>query len=103
MDFHKRWCLKCIAEKARNIRHLRCDRDRVGACGLSVDDSALKPVKTDQHRVLATLPSASTHAQIGKLYAAVVSISTNTGINFQLLFSNPSKQTMYLDKSSSVP
>jgi hypothetical protein len=38
MDFHKHYCINCKAEKARNIRHLRCDRDRVGVCGLSVDD-----------------------------------------------------------------
>ncbi len=94
----KRKIKKCIEEKARNIRSLSCDRDRVGVCGLSVDESTLSPVKTDMHRVVATLPSASTHSQIGKLFGAVLNIFTNSGINFQLLFNNPSTQTMYLDK-----
>lgn len=99
MDCHKHRVINCKADQLRNIRHLRCDRDRIGACGLSVDDCTLKTIRTDKHGVVATLPGASAYSQVGKLYAAVVNISTNTGTFFQLLFSNPSKKTtMYLDK-----
>lgn len=79
---------------------LNCRKDSVGACGLSVDDSTHNRIKTDMNRVLATLPSASTHAQIGRLYSVIVNINTvdGSGLLRQILFNNTSNQTMYLDK-----
>ncbi|MBP1934264.1 hypothetical protein [Ammoniphilus resinae] len=81
------------------IRHnLNCDTDSVSACGLSVDGSTHQLLKTDNNRVLATLPSASTHSQIGQLFSTVINVNTNFNEVSQILFSNTSSKTMYLDK-----
>lgn len=81
-----------------DIRNLNCEQDSVGACGLSVNDSTHQPIKTDVNRVVATLSSASTHSQIGQLYSVVQNIASQDNEVLQVLFSNTSNKTMYLDK-----
>lgn len=77
-------------------RFLSCNTDSVSICGLGVDN-IIRPIKTDVNNVLATLPSASTHSQIGQLYSLPVIFSVPTTV-LGILFSNPSTRTMYLDR-----
>ncbi|NLP37805.1 MAG: hypothetical protein GX357_09145 [Firmicutes bacterium] len=79
-------------------RTLNCSTDSVGVCGLSVDDTTHQLIKTDMNRVVATLPSAGAHAQIGRLYSTIVNVNTSGQITRQVLFNNTSERTMYLDK-----
>lgn len=79
-------------------RTLNCSTDSVAVCGLSVDDTTHQLIKTDVNRVVATLPSGSTHAQIGRLYSTIVNVNTSDQVTHQELFNNTSEQTMYLDK-----
>lgn len=81
-----------------NCPPLTCGRDSVSVCGLSVDNSTHNLIKTDVNRVVATLPSASTHAQIGRLYSTILSFDNTSDLLRQILFNNTSNQTMYLDK-----
>ncbi|KYZ75255.1 hypothetical protein AXX12_13935 [Anaerosporomusa subterranea] len=79
-------------------RSLSCSNDSILICGRGVDD-VIRTIKTDVHNVTATLPSASTHSQIGALFSLVTSLFVQgNSANFLFLFSNPSSKTMYLDK-----
>lgn len=98
-DSTKRDILFCLLLDALEDRTLSCATDSVLTCGQGID-GVTRAIRTDVNNVLATLPSASTQSQIGRLFAAngalLLSSLTPGG---SIIISNPltSGRIMYID------
>lgn len=82
-------------------RYLSCLRDSARACGRGVD-GVIRTIRTDSHNVIATLPSSSTYAQVGRAFSASIGggiDATTTSSTNTIVIVNPptSGRTMYLD------
>lgn len=81
-------------------RSLSCDNDSVQICGLGIE-GVTGTIRTDVNNILATVPSASTQSQIGRLFSTtlidqLLSLEIPT---LSLVITNPpsSGRIMYLD------
>lgn len=81
-------------------RPLSCETDSILTCGQGID-GITRTVRTDQHNVLASLPSSSTHSQSGRLFSVRDGGSLGPADIFShlIIFSNPpdSGRIMYLN------
>lgn len=80
-------------------RTLSCETDSVQVCGQGID-GVTRNIRTDVNNVLATLPSASTQSQIGRLFSVSDFFTLNSALTTAtFIISNPagSGRIMYLD------
>lgn len=80
-------------------RPLSCETDSVRICGQGIDGST-RTVRTDVNNVLATIPSASTQSQMGRLFSSsFITTLTEGNPNAQMVIDNPSDsgRIMYID------
>lgn len=80
-------------------RCLSCETDSILTCGKGVD-GVTRAIRTDVNNILATLPSAGTHSQIGRLFSIVDNGTVNANFpSGYIIITNPSDsgRIMYLD------
>ncbi len=78
-------------------RCLSCETDSILTCGKGVD-GVTRAIRTDVNNVLATLPSAGTHSQIGRLFSIVDNGTVNanfpSGYSFNVVSTDQPKLTV---------
>lgn len=81
-------------------RPLSCDTDSILTCGQGID-GITRTIRTDQHNILASLSSSSTHSQVGRLFAVRDGGTLGPAEIFShlIIFRNPpdSGRIMYLN------
>lgn len=97
----KKNILFCILlNELENIqnRTLSCAADSVLTCGQD-PIGVIRTMRTDENNVLATLPSASTQSQIGRLFSTETGFSTAVDATFFVVITNPpgTGRIMYVD------